>query len=132
MFVEYGVLNTDTARELRNEADFAGILGHSAIMQSVFSLLRQVMPTDVRVLISGESGTGKECIARAIHDGGPRQHGPFVAVDCGALPANLLESELFGYVKGAFTGADRDRNGLFEEAHGVTRLEKFHNNHATK
>ncbi|KAA0230075.1 sigma-54-dependent Fis family transcriptional regulator [candidate division KSB1 bacterium] len=120
MFVECGVLKTNTARELWNEADFSGILGHSAIMQSVFALLRQVMPTDVRVLISGESGTGKECIARAIHDGSPRQQGPFVAVDCGALPANLLESELFGYVKGAFTGADRDRKGLFEEAHGGT------------
>lgn len=118
--MEGGVLRTDTARELRSEADFAGILGHSAIMQSVFSLLQQVMPTDVRVLISGESGTGKECIARTIHDRGPRQDGPFVAVDCGALPANLLESELFGYVKGAFTGADRDRKGLFEEAHGGT------------
>jgi two-component system response regulator AtoC len=120
MFVGCGVLETSAERELRNESDFAGICGHSAQMQNVFSLLRQVIPTDVRVLISGESGTGKECVARAIHDGGPRKDGPFVAVDCGALPANLLESELFGYVKGAFTGADRDRKGLFEEAHGGT------------
>jgi len=120
MFIESGVLKIDAGRERRNESGFTGILGHSAKMQSVFSLLRQVMPTDVRVLISGESGTGKECIARAIHDGGPRKNGPFVAVDCGALPASLLESELFGYVKGAFTGAERDRKGLFEEAHGGT------------
>lgn len=120
MFVECGVLKTNTTREFRNESDFTGILGHSVKMQRVFALLRQVMPTDVRLLISGESGTGKECIARAIHDRGPRQDGPFVAVDCGALPANLLESELFGYVKGAFTGADRDRKGLFEEAHSGT------------
>jgi DNA-binding NtrC family response regulator len=120
MFMESGNLKTCAKPESQSLFDDTGIVGQSAIIQSVFSLVRQVMPTDVRVLISGESGTGKECIARAIHDGGPRQDGPFVAVDCGALPANLLESELFGYVKGAFTGADRDHKGLFEGAHRGT------------
>jgi DNA-binding NtrC family response regulator len=115
MFLEHGVLKTNTARELRNEADFSGILGQSAIMQGVFSILKQVMSTDVRVLISGESGTGKECIARAIHDGGPRKNGPFVAVDCGALPANLLESELFSYVKGAFTARSEIARGCLKK-----------------
>jgi transcriptional regulator with GAF, ATPase, and Fis domain len=95
-----------------------GIIGHSPRMQTVFTLLDSVLPTDVRVLIEGESGTGKERIARAIHYSGPRKDAPFVAIDCGALPSNLLESELFGYVKGAFTGANQDRRGLFEEAHG--------------
>jgi DNA-binding NtrC family response regulator len=95
-----------------------GIIGHSPRMQTVFTLLDSVLPTDVRVLIEGESGTGKERIARAIHFSGPRKDAPFVAIDCGALPVNLLESELFGYVKGAFTGANQDRRGLFEEAHG--------------
>ncbi|NIV71635.1 AAA domain-containing protein [Candidatus Saccharibacteria bacterium] len=82
--------------------------------------MERIIPTDVRVLLEGESGTGKERIARIIHYNGPRQNAPFVAVDCGALPASLLESELFGYVKGAFTGAEKDRKGLFEEANTGT------------
>ena len=107
-------------REVQDKYAFQGIIGHSPKMQAVFSLLDSIIPTDVRVLIQGESGTGKERIARAIHYSGPLKDAPFVAVDCGALPANLLESELFGYVKGAFTGASHDRIGLFEEAHGGT------------
>jgi len=106
--------------EVRDKYALHGIIGHSPKMQAVFSLLERVIPTDVRVLLEGETGSGKELIARAIHYNGPRKEAPFVAVDCGALPANLLESELFGYVKGAFTGADRDRRGLFEEAHDGT------------
>ncbi len=114
----------DETRRLKKEVldkyALYGIIGLSPEMQAVFSLLERVIPTDVQVLLEGESGTGKERIARAIHYNGPRQANPFVALDCGALPASLLESELFGYVKGAFTGAQKDRKGLFEEAHGGT------------
>lgn len=116
-------LFAETARlkqEVHDKYALQGIIGYSPKMQAVFSLLERVIPTSVRVLLEGESGTGKERIARAIHYNGPHKDAPFVAVDCGALPANLLESELFGYVKGAFTGADRDHKGLFEEAHGGT------------
>jgi transcriptional regulator with GAF, ATPase, and Fis domain len=114
-------LFTETRRlkkEVQQKHERHGIIGNSPNMQAVFTLLDSVLPTDVRVLIEGESGTGKERIARAIHYSGARKEAPFVAIDCGALPANLLESELFGYVKGAFTGANQDRRGLFEEAHG--------------
>jgi len=107
-------------KEIRNKYHFHGIIGHSTKMQALFALLERVIPTEGRVLLEGESGTGKELIARVIHYGGPRKDGPFVAIDCGAPPANLMESELFGYVKGAFTGALRDKKGLFEEAHGGT------------
>lgn len=114
----------DETRRLKKEVldkyALYGIIGRSPEMRAVFSLLERVIPTDVQVLLEGESGTGKERIARAIHYNGPRQANPFVALDCGALPASLLESELFGYVKGAFTGAHKDRKGLFEEAHGGT------------
>jgi transcriptional regulator with GAF, ATPase, and Fis domain len=112
LFVE----TTHLKKEIQDKYAFYGIIGHSPKMQEVFALLDRVIPTEGRVLLEGESGTGKELIARIIHYGGPRKNGRFVAVDCGALPANLLESELFGYVKGAFTGADRDKRGLFEEA----------------
>lgn len=105
---------------LREKYDFQGLIGHSPKMREVFALLERIIPTDVRVLIEGESGTGKELIARVLHFNGPQKDAPFVAVDCGALPANLLESELFGYVKGAFTGANHDRKGLFEAASSGT------------
>jgi len=96
------------------------IVGVSAGMRRVFDLIARVAPVDTNVLILGESGTGKELIARAIHYHGPRKGGPFVAVNCGALPHDLVESELFGVQRGAFTGADADRQGRFERANGGT------------
>ncbi len=112
--------NQRLREELANKLQHGGIIGNSAAMKEVFGLLDRVIPTDGRVMLQGESGTGKEIVAKFIHNSGPRARRSFVAVDCGALPPNLLESELFGYVKGAFTGADKDRAGLFEEADGGT------------
>jgi transcriptional regulator with PAS, ATPase and Fis domain len=89
-------------------------------MQQVFEMVKVVSETNATVLITGETGTGKELVARAIHSNSPRRYGPFVATSCGALPDTLLESELFGYEKGAFTGADRMKKGRFELAHGGT------------
>jgi len=99
---------------------FPGMLAKSEAMQKVLALLQRVAPSDARVLIEGESGTGKELVARLLHEYGPRRGRKFLAVDCGAIPDNLLESELFGYVKGAFTGATQNRKGLLQEAEGGT------------
>jgi two-component system response regulator AtoC len=95
-------------------------IGRSPAMRKVFELISKVAETKSTVLINGESGTGKELAARAIHDASPRKNKPFVAINCGAVPANLLESEFFGHVKGAFSGADHHKKGLFEEASGGT------------
>jgi two-component system response regulator PilR (NtrC family) len=107
-------------RQTTAEQGFAGIIGRSAVMLDVFQLVETVCRTNSTVLISGESGTGKELVARAIHNLSLRGGKPFVAVNCGAMPEALLESELFGHVRGAFTGADRDKKGLIEAADGGT------------
>jgi transcriptional regulator with PAS, ATPase and Fis domain len=96
------------------------LLGVSTAIREVIEHVRQIAPTPIPALILGETGTGKELVARAIHEESPRAGHPFVAVNCGALPDSLLESELFGHRRGAFTGADRDKRGLFEHAHGGT------------
>jgi two-component system response regulator PilR (NtrC family) len=106
--------------QLRDQSAIPTIVGKTARMQEIFGLVRQVAPTRANILITGESGTGKELIARAIHNLSDRRDAPFVAVNCGAIPENLLESELFGHVKGSFTGASANKPGLFEVANGGT------------
>jgi two-component system response regulator PilR (NtrC family) len=102
------------------EIAFENFVGQTELMQRVFRLIQRVAQSNATVLISGESGTGKELVAQAIHRGSPRIRNPFVAVNCGAIPENLIESELFGHRKGAFTGADSDHTGLFRKAEGGT------------
>jgi two-component system response regulator HydG len=111
-------------RRLRDEVAgryrLHNLLGKSPAMQTVFALVRQAAPGEVNVLITGESGTGKELVAKALHFNSPRADRPFLPLNCAAVPASLLESELFGHVKGAFTGALGNRRGLFREANGGT------------
>ncbi|NIQ11422.1 MAG: sigma-54 factor interaction domain-containing protein, partial [Gammaproteobacteria bacterium] len=95
---------------------FASIVGKNARMQEIYHLIEKVAPTSASVLITGESGTGKELVARAIHINSPRENSPFISVNCAALPETLLESELFGHERGAFTGAIAMRKGRFELA----------------
>src|SRR3954464_12880677 len=102
------------------DGGIAGIIGKSAAMRETYELTRQVAPTSATVLLTGETGTGKELIARAVHELSPRATGPFIRVNCGALRGSLLESELFGHVKGPFTSASENRPGRFEAAHGGT------------
>jgi DNA-binding NtrC family response regulator len=110
-------------RQLRSaaaERRLASIVGKTPVMQRVFRLIERVAPTRASVLVTGETGTGKELVARAIHDASPRSQKPFVAVNCSAIPSTLLEAELFGHVRGSFTGAVQSRKGLIEEAAGGT------------
>ena len=107
-------------REVQRQYGFDQILGTSPAMQRVFEVMEKVAQTDATLLLSGETGTGKDLVARAVHYAGPRKERPFVAQNCGALPDTLLESELFGHKRGAFTGAHADKKGLFELADGGT------------
>jgi two-component system, NtrC family, response regulator PilR len=107
-------------RELRRLTGLDNIIGQSPKMRAIFELIQTVAPQSSRVLITGESGTGKELVARAIHENSARTAAPFITINCGAFPETLLESELFGYVKGAFTGANENRKGLFQASDGGT------------
>jgi len=112
--------NRDLRTQLDERFGLEAIIGKTPVMEELFELIRQVAPSRTTVLIQGESGTGKELVAHAIHNLSPRSRGPFIAVHCAALPHNLLESELFGHEKGAFTGAVERRRGRFELADGGT------------
>ena len=114
-------LRAENAR-LREElaGPFRGLIGDSPAIREVVKVVRRAGPTDATVLVTGESGTGKEVVARALHAESRRRAKPFIALNCSALPGDLVESELFGHLRGAFTGADRDRQGLFEAADGGT------------
>lgn len=111
---------TVTSGSLKADADLPRLLGSSPQIEQVRALIRKLAATNVPVYISGESGSGKEQAARSIHELSERKNGPFIAVNCGAIPENLMESEFFGYKKGSFTGADQDRLGFFQHAHGGT------------
>src|SRR5205823_5653256 len=108
------------AARRRLESKIFDIIISDIRMRDIFDLILTVAPQSSRVLITGESGTGKELVARAIHENSARSQAPFITVNCGAFPETLLESELFGYMKGAFTGATENRHGLFQAAHGGT------------
>ncbi|GIW88440.1 MAG: sigma-54-dependent Fis family transcriptional regulator [Isosphaeraceae bacterium] len=107
-------------RQLQERFGFEGVVGNSPEMLKVIEKLKQVAPTNATVLITGESGTGKELVAKALHVNSPRRNKPFVPLNCAALSETILESELFGHVRGAFTGAERERKGYFEQANGGT------------
>jgi two-component system response regulator HydG len=122
--IRRSVVHEEEIRELRTRiehtAEFSGIIGKDPQMQNIYRLIEDIAPTDATVLIQGESGTGKELVARAIHHESPRRDKPFIVINCSAYPATLLESELFGHEKGAFTGAIRQKIGRFEQADGGT------------
>jgi two-component system response regulator HydG len=122
--IRRSVIHEEEIRELRTRiehtAEFRGIIGKDPQMQNIYRLIEDIAPTDATILIQGESGTGKELVARAIHRQSPRGNKPFIVINCSAYPATLLESELFGHEKGAFTGAIRQKIGRFEQADGGT------------
>ncbi|MFW6369364.1 MAG: sigma 54-interacting transcriptional regulator [Myxococcota bacterium] len=118
--ISFNAVDEEIAVEADREGRLGEMIGRSVRMRQIFGLIKKIAPMDVTVMITGETGTGKELVARALHDLSARRKGPFVVLDCGAIPANLIESELFGHEKGAFTGADRSRPGAFERANGGT------------
>jgi DNA-binding NtrC family response regulator len=123
--MEYGEAkreNNALRRELRDKGVFGELVGNSEPMRQIYSLIEQVAPSSASVLLTGESGTGKELVARTIHNLSPRRKAPFVPINCSAIPETLMESELFGHEKGAFTGAASRRQGCFELAHSGTLL----------
>lgn len=121
-FAEARQENERLRRQLRGRGAFGEMVGQSKAMQEVYAVIEQVAPTSASVLITGESGTGKELVARTVHNLSPRKNAPFVAINCSAIPETLMESELFGHEKGAFTGAVSRRSGCFELAHTGTLL----------
>ena len=112
--------NQRLRENIRDRYKLGPIIGKSKVMQKVYELILRAAGTSANVIIYGESGTGKELVAKAVHEMSDRLDQPFVPVNCGAIPAALMESEFFGYRKGAFTGADKDKPGLFERADGGT------------
>jgi len=112
--------NRELKKQLGNRFSFEQLIGNSEPMRKLISLLERIAPSQANVLIQGESGTGKELVAKALHYNSARKDMPFIAINCGAIPENLLESELFGHERGSFTGADRQKHGLFEAANGGT------------
>jgi DNA-binding NtrC family response regulator len=120
--VGYSFSSYSTATAPLPPAALGSLLGASPAMQEVFRLIERVGPTEASVLLTGESGSGKELAAQSIHECSPRRGGPFIAINCGAIPAGLIEAELFGYEKGSFTGAVRAHAGVFERAQGGTLL----------
>ena len=113
-------MDIETAREATNNHGVGHVLGRSTTMRNLFELINRVAGTEATVLITGESGVGKELVAELIHESGRRSAGPLVAINCGSIPASLIEAELFGYEKGSFTGASRSHAGVFERANGGT------------
>jgi transcriptional regulator of acetoin/glycerol metabolism len=116
----FAPMDEEVAVEPDSEGRLGGMVGQSVKMRQIFGLIKKIAPMDVSVVIQGETGTGKELVARAVHDLSKRKKEPFVVLDCGAIPPNLIESELFGHEKGAFTGAVSSRPGAFERAQGGT------------
>jgi two-component system, NtrC family, response regulator len=119
-FIDVETENRKLKEELTDRSDFRTLIGASPQMEKVFAIVRKVADTEASVLITGESGTGKELVARSIHTLSPRKNSPFIAINCSAIPRDLLESELFGHLKGSFTGAVKDKPGKFELADGGT------------
>jgi DNA-binding NtrC family response regulator len=116
----FAPIDEEVTVEPDREGELCGLVGQSVKMRQVFALIKKIAPMDVSVIIGGETGTGKELVAQAIHELSGRKKGPMVVLDCGAIPPNLIESELFGHEKGSFTGAMTARPGAFERAHGGT------------
>ncbi|KFE68157.1 Sigma-54 dependent transcriptional regulator, Fis family protein [Hyalangium minutum] len=116
----FAPIDEEVTIEPEREGELCGMVGQSVKMRQIFGLIKKIAPMDVSVIIQGETGTGKELVARAIHELSMRSRGPLVVLDCGAIPPNLIESELFGHEKGAFTGAVSSRPGAFERANGGT------------
>jgi DNA-binding NtrC family response regulator len=118
--VQFAPIDEELTVEPDREGELNGMVGQSLKMRQIFGLIKKIAPMDVSVVIQGETGTGKELVARAVHENSSRKKGPMVVLDCGAIPPNLIESELFGHEKGAFTGAVSSRPGAFERANGGT------------
>ncbi|MEK6688369.1 MAG: sigma-54 dependent transcriptional regulator, partial [Gemmatimonadota bacterium] len=118
--LDRSVLLSENERLRESVDERYAMVGQSQVLRAVWETIEKVGPTSARVLITGENGTGKELVARAIHDQSPRRDRPFIEVNCAAIPSELIESELFGHIKGSFTGAVTERAGKFELAHGGT------------